>query len=224
MLILCDFDGTVTTTDVTDLIWNEKISPVERQRMVDLVSGGHWTMLRYIAHGYSCVTEPPDTLLAKVNSKIEIRHGWEVFLEAVTRAGADLHMVSNGLDLYIRQYIPDNIPVWCFTARYTGHYHVELPSKCCLAPGEEFKVSRAKHLIAGSSPERAIYIGDGRADFAPSLLCDTVFAVRESRLAQLRRSHSLDVIEFDSFDEIAAFVATRHSKQLLNVVPSRATH
>jgi len=214
MLILCDFDGTITEVDVTDLLWRRRIPAVERKRMVDEVNNGHWTMQKYMAHGYSFVPEAPSVLLNQLKSEVCIRDGWTDFLQVVQASSDQLQVVSNGLDFYIREFLPESTPISSFIARFNGRYHVDLPRGCALLPGEEFKVNRVRHLVADQSLAQTIYIGDGRADFAPSLFCDTVFAVRDSRLARLRESYGLSAIEFDTFDTVTDFLLSASSLRL----------
>ena len=211
MLIFCDFDGTITEVDVTELLWKGRIPAVERKRMVDEVNNGHWTMHQYIAHGYSFVPEAPTLLLDRLKSQVRIRAGWTDFLQVVQASNNQLHIVSNGLDFYIREFLPESTPISSFIARFNGRYDVDLPRGCVLLPGEEFKINRVRRLIADQSFELTVYIGDGRADFAPSLFCDTVFAVRDSRLAQLRASHGLSSIEFDTFEPVTDFLLSASS-------------
>jgi 2-hydroxy-3-keto-5-methylthiopentenyl-1-phosphate phosphatase len=216
MLILCDFDGTITEVDVTDLLWKGRIPPVERKRMVDEVDNGHWTMHEYIAHGYSFVPEAPRILLDELRSEVRFRAGFADFLQVIQASNNQLQIVSNGLDFYIREFLPEPTPIMSFVARFDGRYRVELPQGCVLLPGEEFKVNRVRHLIAELSFDQVVYIGDGRADFAPSLFCDTVFAVRDSRLAQLRESYGLSSIEFDTFDTVTDFILSASSLETYN--------
>ena len=203
MLILCDFDGTITERDVTDLLWTDWIPQAERDRMVGEVTGGRWSMQRYIAHGYSFVRDPPDVIRRRLKTRVQIRAGWSRFLDVVHASKARLHIVSNGLDFYIRDFVPANVQVSCFSASFDGMFHVHLPDGCALSNGEEFKVNRVRQLIAECGKQLVTYVGDGRADFEPALLCNRIFAVRDSQLARLCRGHSIATIEFDTFNTVA---------------------
>lgn len=139
MLILCDFDGTVTDRDITDLVWDPWITRGERERMVSQVVQRNWTMYQYIAHGYGQVRVAPDQILSDLVGRVEIRHGWQRFVARSSAAGAKLHIVSNGLDFYIRQYVPASIQVSCFSARFDGSYRIDLPAGCTLEAGEDFR-------------------------------------------------------------------------------------
>lgn len=202
MLIICDFDGTITERDVTDLVWNGRIPQTERDAMVSNVLEGRWSMIEYIAHGYGFVRTKPSDLLRELQSKVQIRKGWERFLASVQRHHVSLHIVSNGLRFYIREYVPVSVPVTCYDAEFDGAYRAKLPDGVELRDGEEFKVKSVRELIARHRHEQVVYIGDGRADFQPALLCHSIFAVRESRLAGECRSHAIAMVEFDSFDTI----------------------
>jgi 2-hydroxy-3-keto-5-methylthiopentenyl-1-phosphate phosphatase len=206
MLILCDFDGTVTERDVTDILWDRWIPQAERDRMVQEVMSGRWSMREYIAHGYGYVRDPPPSILNQLRNSVQLRSGWHKFLSAVKSAEAELQIISNGLDFYIREFIPEFVEVSCFNARFNGTYEVRLPEDCALSDGEEFKVGRVRQLIASRGNRPAAYVGDGRADFEPALLCNYIFAVRESRLALLCKANSIAMIEFDSFDTVTEYL------------------
>jgi 2,3-diketo-5-methylthio-1-phosphopentane phosphatase len=207
MLILCDFDGTVTERDVTDLVWDDWISRSERERMVSEVLRNNWSMYQYIAYGYSHVRIAPERLLLELSERVRIRHGWTRFLTLVGVSNARLHIVSNGLDFYIRKYVPDWVPISCYSARFDETYRVELPPDCELDNRTEFKVNQVRQLIRDSGEEMVVYVGDGRADFEPALLCSRIFAVRESNLANTCRLHCINKVEFDSFDTVAECLA-----------------
>lgn len=213
MLVLCDFDGTITEVDVTDLIWNDRISATERLRMTQEVEAGRWNMLSYIAHGYAFVQEPPDQLLDQLVREVRLRKGWLRFVEAVAASLVSLHIVSNGLSFYIRRFLPESIAVTCLVARFDGVYDIQLPAGCVLLPGEDFKVNRVRALLSRYPGQPSVYVGDGRADFAPALLCDQVFAVRGSRLAALRKAQGLATTEFESFDAVTNLVLAEGALQ-----------
>lgn len=178
--------------------------------MVNEVTSGRWSMHEYIAHGYAFVREAPGDLLNQLRSQVRLRAGWCDLIQTLKASNDRLHVVSNGLDFYIREFLPDSIPLTSFVARYDGRYHIDLPRGCALLPGEEFKVNRVRQLAADGEFGQLVYVGDGRADFAPSLFCNVVCAVRGSRLAQMRQRHSLPTVEFDSFDTVAELVLRHH--------------
>ena len=202
MLILCDFDGTITERDATDTVWNGRIPQAKRDEMANNVLEGRWTMLEYIAHGYRFVRLSPTELLTELRATVQLRKGWDRFIAAVHGHHVKLHIVSNGLQFYIREYVPASVPVACYEAEFDGAYRVKLPPGFELSKGEEFKVKCVRELMAGYLRNQVVYIGDGRADFEPALLCQRIFAVRESRLARECRAHAIGTVEFDSFDTI----------------------
>jgi len=202
MLILCDFDGTVTERDVTDLVWDGAVPRGERRQMVDRVTSGQWTMHEYIAHGYSYVEESPSCILSELVQKVRIRSGFSEFVEVVRSRGDHFHIVSNGLDFYIRALLPRNVEYSCFVGTFDGKYQVALPEGVTLRSGEDWKTHRVSELRCLHAGQTTIYIGDGRADFGPALLCDQVYAVRDSRLALMCREALRPVKEFERFGQL----------------------
>ena len=203
MLILCDFDGTITEEDITDLVWDPRVPPAERARMNEDVLAGRIRMQEYIGRGYAFVHDSPAALLDELRKTVRIRRGFHTFYEKLVERDIPFHVVSNGLDFYMRAFLPASVRLACFVARFEGGaYRVDLPPGVALAPGEEFKVNRVKHLRRLHRGP-CVFVGDGRADFEPARLCDRVFAVEGSRLSQLCREANTPAVEFRTFDDVA---------------------
>ena len=200
ILILCDFDGTITEEDATALVWKGRIPLAERTRMVAAVTGGRWNEAKYVAYGYGFISAVPQDILGYLREVVRIRPGWNAFLACVARGNFRLHVLSNGLDFCVKEFIGSVASTSSLVSQFDGRYHVDLPHGCMLLPGEEFKAHCVSRLIAESQPSQTIYIGSSLSDHASALLCDRVFAIRNGALAKMRRTRGLPTVEFDSFD------------------------
>ncbi|HKE16441.1 MAG TPA: hypothetical protein VKB80_16325, partial [Kofleriaceae bacterium] len=89
-----------------------------------------------------------------------------------------------------------------------GRWLVDLPPGFALGAGEDFKSRVVADLRARHPGHAAVYVGDGRLDFPAARRSDLVFAVRDSTLAVLCRAEGVPCIEFDTFDDVIAALAT----------------
>jgi 2-hydroxy-3-keto-5-methylthiopentenyl-1-phosphate phosphatase len=201
VIVLSDFDGTIAVGDITDEIWDRHV-PDWQTRILPIP-----VAFEMIRAGYAEVTCPPDELLDIARAHAGLRDGFAAFATTLAARGWPLHVVSNGLRLYIEALLPARtppIPVWAYDASFDGaRWNVTLPAGVTPAPGEDFKEHVVRRLLA-EARATSVYIGDGSLDLAPARLADHVFAVRDSALARLGPARGLRVREFDSFAELAA--------------------
>jgi HAD superfamily phosphoserine phosphatase-like hydrolase len=206
MLVIIDFDGTITERDLTDLVWDDYLPAEERRAMVEAVTARRITMVEFIGRGYAWVPKPPGELVRELAARVRIRRGFVELVERARASGWTLEIVSCGLDFYIREFLPTDVHFQSFVARHDGSYRVELPAGVSLEPGEEYKPRCVRSLRRAHPAEMAVYVGDGRADFEPATLCDRILAVRGSRLARFCQSAGTAFTPFDTFDEVVAAV------------------
>ena len=63
MIIVSDFDGTLTLDDVTTYIWDKYLPYDWRTKLLPPTYEGRWTPLEMIAHGYGDIRVPPKDCL-----------------------------------------------------------------------------------------------------------------------------------------------------------------
>jgi 2-hydroxy-3-keto-5-methylthiopentenyl-1-phosphate phosphatase len=209
-IVVCDFDGTITVDDVTDLIWNRYLSYDWRQVLLPLSRAGRRdiTALEHIARGYADVAQPPEALLAAVLPLVRLRAGFDGLVALCRARGWPIQVVSHGLAFYIERLLPPGVPLTCFEGRFEGgRWHVTLPATTALPEGADFKMHAVERLRARHPGHATAYVGDGRLDFPAARRCEAIFAVRGSPLAALCRGESLPCVEFDHFDEVGALLA-----------------
>jgi 2-hydroxy-3-keto-5-methylthiopentenyl-1-phosphate phosphatase len=205
MIVISDFDGTLTIEDVTTYVWDKHLRYDWRAELLPPTYAGTWTPLQMIARGYADIAVPPEALLADVRAAVQLRPGLEALAAFCRARGWPLVVASHGLSFYIEALLPTALPVAAFTGTFTGSgYDVSLPDDFTLAPGEDFKSRVVADLVARHPGHPTVYLGDGRLDLAAAERCDRVFAVRDSRLAQLLREAGREVTEFDDLEEVTA--------------------
>jgi len=204
-VIVCDFDGTVTVEDVTNIIWDAHLDYDWRATLVPPSREGRWTALEMIAQGYGGVRVAEDQLLAEVRPQAHLRPGFTDFVALCRDRRWHFEVVSHGLGFYIRDILPPGIALTSFEGTYEGgRWRVRLPDGMTLAPGEDFKTQVVANLLARHPGHATIYVGDGRLDFPAARGCDRVFAVRGSVLAAHCRAAGVPFVEFDTFAEVSA--------------------
>jgi 2-hydroxy-3-keto-5-methylthiopentenyl-1-phosphate phosphatase len=205
VIVVSDFDGTLTIEDVTTYVWDKHLRYDWRAELLPPTYAGTWTPLQMIARGYADIPVPPEALLADVRAAVQLRPGLEALAAFCRVRGWPLVVASHGLSFYIEALLPTALPVAAFAGTFTGSgYDVSLPAGFTLAPGEDFKSRVVADLVARHPGHPTVYLGDGRLDLAAAERCDRVFAVRDSRLAQLLREAGREVTEFDDLEEVTA--------------------
>lgn len=205
MIVVSDFDGTLTVEDVTTYVWDKYLPYDWRAELLPPTYAGLWTPLQMIARGYADVFVPPEILLAEIRGQVELRSGVEALATTCRGRGWPFAVASHGLSFYIDALLPAWIPSTSFVGNFRGAgYAVSLPPRVVLDDGEDFKSHVVAELVARHPGHPTVYIGDGRLDLTAAVACDRVFAVRGSRLAQLLRAIGREVTEFERLDEVAA--------------------
>jgi 2-hydroxy-3-keto-5-methylthiopentenyl-1-phosphate phosphatase len=176
--VLCDFDGTICPTDVTDSLlarfardgWQE----LER-KWIDGRISSRACMAGQVAL-LDCSREELDDHLAQ----IAIDPDFKAFAATVQAAGSSLAIVSDGLDSAIASILASaamqGVPVYASRLVQTGprSWKLEFPHarKDCVSAGATCKCARAR-----AHPDRPVMmVGDGASDFCVAAASDVTFA------------------------------------------------
>ena len=65
MIIVSDFDGTLTIDDVTTLFWDAHLAYDWRRELLPGTYTGRVTPLEMIARGYADLAQPPETMISR---------------------------------------------------------------------------------------------------------------------------------------------------------------
>jgi 2-hydroxy-3-keto-5-methylthiopentenyl-1-phosphate phosphatase len=206
MIVVSDFDGTLTVDDVTTLFWDRHLDYDWRQVLLSDTYAGKLTPLEMIARGYGDVAVPPDALLAEARAQTRMRPGLPALAALCRTRGWPFVVLSHGLGFYIQDLLPPGLPFVAFTGAFDGRrWHVTLPPGMRLLPGEDFKSHVVADLRRRHPGHSTVYLGDGRLDLPAAETCDEIFAVRGSKLADL----SPRARPFDALDEVVAALEVR---------------
>jgi 2-hydroxy-3-keto-5-methylthiopentenyl-1-phosphate phosphatase len=186
MIVVSDFDGTLTIDDVTTLYWDAHLSYDWRRELLPDTYAGKVSPLEMIARGYGDVARSPEALLAEARAHTRMRPGLETLVAFCRGRDWPFVVVSHGLTFYIQDLLPPEIPFVAFAGAFDGRgWHVSLPPGMRLLPGEDFKSQVVADLRRRHPGHATVYLGDGRLDLLAAETCDEVFAVRDSKLAEL---------------------------------------
>jgi 2-hydroxy-3-keto-5-methylthiopentenyl-1-phosphate phosphatase len=203
MRVFCDFDGTISVEDATDLVLSQFADPewqdIERQWNGGLI-GSAECMRRQIglirASRYQL-----DSLLDTVS----IDPGFRDLLSFCIRHGVPMTVVSDGVDYFIKRILArhgiHSLPV---IANVLSHATVDgLDTYALTSPlADPFCVSGAGvcKCLAIAADRPRIFVGDGRSDFCVSDKPDVVFA--KGALAEHCAECRIPFIGFTSFAEL----------------------
>jgi 2-hydroxy-3-keto-5-methylthiopentenyl-1-phosphate phosphatase len=152
--------------------------------------------------GGRTIDVPEGDLLRYAHERIRLRDGFLSFVEGCRERNWPFHVVSCGLDWYLRAFLPADIPFISYAGVHADGWRVSLPSWCALPEGADFKVHALADLRRRYPGHASVFIGDGRNDLPVARLTDRVFAVKGSALARLCARHEIAHETFQSFDEI----------------------
>ena len=202
--VLCDFDGTITKTDVTDAVLEAFALPAFREwerrwergeitgreclsRQVELIQADRATLVRFAAD-------------------LPIDEGIVTLDQRCAEHGIPLIIVSDGLDLLIEavlrrrglSHIPaiSNRLVW----NGNGSPSLSFPfaSPDCLIGAGTCKCAVA--TSGGFSLKETVYIGDGRSDRCVSTVAQQVFA--KGRLQEWCDLQGVDCEPFETLTDV----------------------
>lgn len=205
-LILCDFDGTITLDDMTNVVWDRCLDYDWRSRLVSESERGLITATEMVRRGYAGVRQNEEEILQLMRRSLRIRAGFAQLITLCDRRNWHFAVVSNGLRFYIEAALGNRLEIWAHDAQFDGRWQVELPQSMPLDSSRDFKSQVVTELKRRYPEAASFYIGDGRLDFEPAHLCDAVLCVRESTLSQLCRQEGLATHGFSDFSEVAAML------------------
>lgn len=213
--ILCDFDGTISRSDVTDHLL-ETLALPGWEALEEAWKRGEIGSAECMARQIEFIDASPAELDAALD-QVEIDPGFPAFLQAAHLIGARVTVVSDGIDYAIRRVLARH-GVRGLTLRANRlvvagarSYRLEHPHA---APG--CASGTCKCAVAGALPAVPnLLIGDGRSDFCGSGAVDLVLAkgALAAHCAAIGRRH----IAFEEFSELTARLG-----EIVELLPVRA--
>jgi 2,3-diketo-5-methylthio-1-phosphopentane phosphatase len=209
MQVFCDFDGTISKEDVTDLVL-ERFARPEWHAIEDQWTDGKITSAQCMQRQVRLIEATRDELDAFLDT-VEIDSAFVAFKQFCDKKGLALTVVSDGVEYFIRRvlgrYGLSDVPVIANKLLRLPHaggssFDLEFPfidGACTAGSGV------CKCAVVSPSTDH-IYIGDGRSDFCVSNEAPVVFA--KAKLADYCRAQRIAFYPYDSFADVQRSVAS----------------
>jgi 2-hydroxy-3-keto-5-methylthiopentenyl-1-phosphate phosphatase len=177
--VYCDFDETVTKRDVGLQLLSRFGAPLALAVWKDLDAGKKSAAECYrIACG--TVKDVTPNAFERLLEEQELRDGFLEFVTFCKANSIELHIVSDGLSLYIERILSKyglDLPVWTNDVRLTadGSLDVRLTNEregCTRCSS----CKCARLLTTSADDDTIVYCGDGYSDHCPVRMADVVFA------------------------------------------------
>lgn len=206
--VLCDFDGTVSLSDVTDLLLT-RFGRDGYQELEDQWANGRIGS-RECMGGQIALLDANKAELDAALDTIELDPAFNEFVAYATNLGMKLSIVSDGLDYAIQRILSRNgimeLPIFANRLLQTGErqWKLEFPyaaADCRKASGH-CKCVRVD--LCQSKQERVLFVGDGGSDFCASGRSDFVLA--KSKLIQYCQQQNIAHQSIDGFAQATQFL------------------
>jgi 2,3-diketo-5-methylthio-1-phosphopentane phosphatase len=214
MLVIIDFDDTAAVQNVARLLL-DRFGDSACSEIQARYTAGKLKFRDYQEMAFRSLPVDVARLREYAAEAATLRPGFRETVEAARKAGADVAIVSAGLDLYIdpvlqRNGFPD-LPVRSVrTGAFDGPAASLTFSYPATRPGcpEEYGVCKCRAFAAAlDTRTEVVFVGDGRlADTCAAARATTVFA--RSRLLEHCRANAIPARPFDDLFPLAAHIAS----------------
>lgn len=206
MHVYCDFDGTISTIDVTDAVL-ERYAPPEWRDIERAWEAGRVDARQCMDAQIQLIHTGIEEI-CKFLDTIEIDPAFPDFVAWCSANCMGVTVVSDGIDLFIRRVLSNHglghLKVVANRLRVEqkedgSRYRLETPfahSRCSSGAGV------CKCAVVQAQPCH-MYIGDGRSDFCVSANADMLFA--KDKLAAHCERRSIAFFSYSTFSDIRTF-------------------
>jgi len=200
--VICDFDGTIATVDVTDELLTRFALP-EWQTIEAQWKAGEISARECMAQQIALLRVSRTELYAHL-AHIHIDPGFREFVADCRGRQLPMQVVSDGIDRVIRRVLLRNgfgeISIAANRLIHTGRdtYELQFPNA---KPGCSAGSGTCKCAVAAQAkPRRVLLIGDGTSDFCLARNADFVFA--KAKLRTYCEQQGIAHRAFDTFSDI----------------------
>jgi 2-hydroxy-3-keto-5-methylthiopentenyl-1-phosphate phosphatase len=210
--VVCDFDGTISTVDGTDVILEKFAHPswlaVEADWKDGLI-GSRECLGQQVA-----LLDATSDQICALADTIQIDPHFKEFAAYCAYAGARLVVVSDGLDLVIERILAReglaHLPLFSNAITSAGARRHKMVSPfadadCCTGAGT-CKCAVISDLRDATGNGPVLFVGDGRSDFCAAARSADMVAAKSSLLKHLR-SINRPCIEFGTFKDVKVLLA-----------------
>ena len=201
MLLLLDFDGTLTDTDTLDLLVAEHAPAIWAEAEHALTSGT-MTLYEVIAFEFEHVHSTLDDALRTLRSRVALRPGLPELITFCRERFIDPVVISSGFHELIEPVLRwggVRLPVVAHSVSFSpqGTTVAFLERPTCAVCGEQCKRTELERLAGG---RQIAYVGDGWSDRCAAKAANLVFA--RATLAQHLADEGVAYVPFEDMTDV----------------------
>jgi 2,3-diketo-5-methylthio-1-phosphopentane phosphatase len=202
-ILVVDFDGTVTETDLLDTIASRFGDPHVYQEVEYGLDEGRMPLREVITREFRPVRMPLEDVVRWSLENVRIRPGFRELVQLAGERGWRVVIVSSGFHELIEPILErEGVDVELHANRVdpdpSGWRVLWQYDEDCDACGESCKRSIVREF---AGEDEIVYIGDGYSDRCAAEAADRVFAIRG--LARYLNERGVAFEHFDDFHEVA---------------------
>jgi len=203
MHVFCDFDGTISCDDTTDVILSRFALP-EWEEIEAQWKAGRMGSAECMQRQIALVRASKADLDATLDS-LKIDDSFPSFVKFCESRAIPMSVLSDGVDYFIDRILTrhklNKMPIVSnrLSMNADGNYSLNTPYRnadCAASSG----VCKCAQIAKGTGT--SIFVGDGRSDFCASGAADVVFA--KGTLATYCEQQGIPYILYSSFSDIQA--------------------
>jgi 2-hydroxy-3-keto-5-methylthiopentenyl-1-phosphate phosphatase len=204
LVVLCDFDGTITTVDTAAWVlarfaqgdWR----PFDKQ-----FENGEITIEECLNGQFSLVKASKKQILQELKNVVIFRQNFKKLAKHCKENRIPFIVVSAGLDFVIKHFLKLNgclnlVEVCAAKTVFSPQGIRFIFPTLFDKKSENFKRDTVIHYKSQNG--KVIYVGDGLADYAAARDADYPFAIKNSTLAKLCKSHEIRCRKTTDFQDV----------------------
>jgi len=218
LVVLCDFDGTITTVDTAEWVL-ARFTQGDWRQFDRQFENGKITLEECLNKEFSLMRASEEQILEELKDVVTFRPSFKKLAECCKKNRIPLIIVSAGLDFVINHFLKINncqdlVEVYTAkTAFSTNGIRFTFPTLFDRT-SDNFKHDMVRHYK--SHGRKVVYVGDGLADYAAAKDADYSFAIEGSRLAKLCKSHGIPCGNMTDFQEVIEAIRKIGFQHMLN--------
>jgi 2-hydroxy-3-keto-5-methylthiopentenyl-1-phosphate phosphatase len=204
LVVLCDFDGTVTTIDTAEFVL-ARFARGDWHLFERQFENGEITLKECLSRQCSLVRASKKQILEELKDAVTFRPAFNELAEYCKEEYIPLIIVSAGLDFVIKHFLKLNdchelVEVCAAKTTFTGNGITFTFPTLFDSASDNFKHDMVRYCKRKG--KEVIYIGDGVADCAAAKDADYSFAIEGSRLAELCKNHGMPCTDITDFQKV----------------------
>ena len=204
LVVLCDFDGTITEIDTAEFVLS-KFSEGDWRVFDKQFESGKITLEDCLKKEFALVSASEKEILNELRNVVTFRPHFEKLAEYCRKNSIPFIIVSAGLDFVIKHFLQLNgwhelVETYTAKTKYGAHGIEFTFPRLFDKTSANFKQDLVRRCKCHD--KTVIYIGDGSGDYAAARDADYPFAIKGSRLASICEGHRMHCRVITDFQEV----------------------